>query len=252
MARSETAPPALSASTSRPRKRPLAALIVGLIPGVGQWYVGQNAKGFALFFTALFLVSSPAPEFVLFAVALGGIDAYVLAKRLRAGDAIKPWQWFWSKTPQRVWQVIQVSKTGTSQEAAGNEENIIDNSRSGSKLTRTLKVSKEWSCTYTVQHEHSRTTIDTKSIRLSRGATKGYTVEDVVRDNYASTHGMKRVHEETVQIEVPPFKKVRVRLQWKNLLENGVVLIADQYDEEIELPYSVTVGVTFDQVQLDD
>jgi hypothetical protein len=80
---------------------------------------------------------------------------------------------------------------------------------------------------------------------------KSRSVEDVLRDKYSYSYGTKHTYAEDIQIEVPPFKRVKVLLKWKNILEVGTIVLQNQRGERIDLPFSIVVGVTFDQAQLD-
>ncbi len=70
-----------------------AAILSLFIPGTGQIYIGQTAKGIAL------LVGG----FLAFGWLCGllvpviGVDAYMMADRLSEGKGIRPWQFFWEK-----------------------------------------------------------------------------------------------------------------------------------------------------------
>ena len=152
----------------------------------------------------------------LIIIPLGIIDACILAQRLQRGDSIAPWECFWNRKPSTasIWNISEIIKKGRSQEPiAGVEERFIDNSRSGSTVTKTLTVTREWSCTYTIEHH---------------------------------------VHQENVEVVIPPFKKMRVSLNWKNILEIGTIVLQDQYHTRIELPFAIVIGVTFDQTQIDE
>ncbi len=83
-------------------KSPAVAALLGLIPGVGQMYVGQPAKGAAL------LVATLAAFVVLgvlswglycFCVApivpfVSAFDAALIAKRVNDGEQVDPWRFF--------------------------------------------------------------------------------------------------------------------------------------------------------------
>ncbi len=83
-------------------KSPAVAALLGLIPGVGQMYVGQPAKG------ATLLVASATAYIVLgimswglFCVCvapivpfLSAFDAALIARRVNDGEQVSPWQFF--------------------------------------------------------------------------------------------------------------------------------------------------------------
>jgi hypothetical protein len=156
-------------------------------------------------------------------------------------------------SPPKRQQLSDVIKKGRAQQLIhGVEEHVIDNSRSGSTVTKTLTVTREWACTYTIEHQHDHKTVDTSTIQVRDGVTKARSVENALRNRFAYTHGSKHVYQENVEVVIPPFKKMRVLLNWKNILEVGSVVLRDQYDAGIELPFAIVIGVTFDQAQIDE
>jgi hypothetical protein len=94
------------------RQKPwLAFLVSFLLPGGGQLYNRQFLKG-ALFLGALaaitgtwyfgqvvahpgvFTIQNRAHKSIILSIFVFSIDAYLVAVRLRCGDAVHPWQWF--------------------------------------------------------------------------------------------------------------------------------------------------------------
>jgi predicted amidophosphoribosyltransferase len=80
---------------SNPPKDPtmVAALSVIPFPCLGQMFLGQMAKGFTMLIVT-YVLSFFGIGLLL--VPLSAIDAYCLAKVLRDGGSIGPWDFFWS------------------------------------------------------------------------------------------------------------------------------------------------------------
>ncbi|MBM3774546.1 MAG: hypothetical protein FJW37_05215 [Acidobacteria bacterium] len=233
-----------------PPKQPVIAALLSILPGVGQLYIGQKKKG-----ATMLLLSIAVYPTAIVIIPLGILDAYILTQRLRQGRAIEPWECFWQrKFPAgSVWRVSEIVKKGRAQQAIpGVEERVIDNSRSGSTVTKTLTVSREWSCTYSVEHQREHRTTDTSTIRVREGVTRNRSVEDALRDKFAYTHGARQVYQENLEVTIPPFKKMRVILHWKNILEVGDMVLRDQHGTTVQLPFAIVIGVTFDQTQIDE
>jgi hypothetical protein len=138
------------------------------------------------------------------------------------------------------------------EQPVGTDSKVLDNSRSESTLTRSLKVSREWSCTYSVEHERTHRTVDTKSLRIRDSGERSRTIEDILRDRFGYVEGRRQTYEENVQVVAPPRKKVTVLFHWKNILEVGVVVLQNQFEQTAELPFAIVVGLTFDQEHYDD
>jgi hypothetical protein len=64
----------------------MALLNLIALPGLAQFVVGQTTKG--IFLMLCYPFAGPLVR------ALSAADAYYVAKRLRAGHAIRPWRWF--------------------------------------------------------------------------------------------------------------------------------------------------------------
>lgn len=246
------------APLARSRRSPALASALSIVPGTGQHYIGQAHKGAAcltgtMMLTAVCVPIAPLNVIVyLICIAFTGLDAFVLARRLDSGGTLQAWQWFWSKELAPAWTVAEVRRLGRTEQPIGREAKVLDNSRSASKLIRTLNVTREWSYTYTVEHERACKTVDTKSIALKDGAQRTRSVEDALRNRLSYAQGERQVYEEHVQVEVPPFRKVTAVFRWKHVLEVGVVVLESQVGERVELPFSIVVGITFDQEHVDD
>ena len=79
---------------SNPPKNPIIAAVLSLLllGGVGQMYFGQMKKGIILI-VATVVLSCIGIGVVI--PILGAVDAYMLAEKLKKGEAIGDMQWFW-------------------------------------------------------------------------------------------------------------------------------------------------------------
>ena len=81
----------------RPVNAPLAAVMSFLVPGLGQIYLGQVAKG--LFFLALIFIGPITGGLSHIVLAIyAAMEAFSLAKRRRAGEPITSWGTLWDPT----------------------------------------------------------------------------------------------------------------------------------------------------------
>jgi hypothetical protein len=79
-------PPAVAANAPTPW---IAGVLSLLLPGVGQIYAGQTAKGAVLLAVAFFTCAGGG---LLSIVA--ALDAYAVAGRRQRGEALRDWQFF--------------------------------------------------------------------------------------------------------------------------------------------------------------
>ena len=79
---------------SNPPKNPIIAAILSflLLGGVGQIYLGQTKKGIIIIVASVVLA---CVGIGLVIPILGAVDAYMLAEKLKNGEAIGDMQWFW-------------------------------------------------------------------------------------------------------------------------------------------------------------
>jgi hypothetical protein len=71
------------------------ALLSGLcLAGIGQMIMGQVLKGFTILFGAMILSLVTGGIAIPFIWAFGGIDAYMIAKKLNNGQSVGKWEFF--------------------------------------------------------------------------------------------------------------------------------------------------------------
>lgn len=83
-------------SPSDPPKDPvLMGLLSGCcIAGLGQILIGQTAKGVLIMLSSLVLGALTAGLSMIITWPAGGIDAYMIAQKLKEGKTVGKWEWF--------------------------------------------------------------------------------------------------------------------------------------------------------------
>jgi hypothetical protein len=133
----------------------------------------------------------------------------------------------------------------------GDEVRLIDNSKSSVEVSRRLTVTQEWLQSYVVEYERSGTTHGELAIGPSAVGAR-LSAESKLRDHYSISGQIRKTHTEEVSVAVPAHVKLRIQLHWKQICQTGLVRLRDDQDRETSLPFSVAVGVTFDQTQIDE
>jgi len=82
-----------------PSDPPKDPLLMGLlsgccIAGLGQMILGQVAKGVVILLGAMVIGALTAGVGILVTWPLGGIDAYLVAKKLKDGKSVGQWEFF--------------------------------------------------------------------------------------------------------------------------------------------------------------
>lgn len=147
-------------------------------------------------------------------------------------------------------RVIGMRETGQFEESLGEEVRTIDNRRSPTAVSRSVRASRDWTRNLQVGEDHKRKYGAEAGADLHFVEIKGR-VEAEVKRNYAIEVGTTHSFEEEFHIEVPQRTALRVILHWKRIWQRGVVRLAGPDGTEIEVPYQVVVNVTFDQVVQD-
>jgi hypothetical protein len=132
--------------------------------------------------------------------------------------------------------------------ALGDETRVIDNSRSSSPTVRTMRLTKEWTKSYTLDMERA-TTVKGSAALTVLAALKAEAERTVTRQYSASTED-RRSFEEEVTLTIGAGIRSEVVFSWKEIRQSGTIMLASG-GTVVEIPFEVVVGVTFDQRQVD-
>ncbi len=149
-----------------------------------------------------------------------------------------------------------ILETERVEEFLGSEQRLIDNSNSSTNLTRKFTITKEWSQSYTIEYENATTRggeggVGLQLFNLNLGNLK-LTTQSNLKEKYSISESSKQTYGEEIVIQIPPYTKLRVFFQWKRLWQHGLIRFNDRNGAEFEVPFRVVVGVTFDQMQVDE
>jgi hypothetical protein len=145
-----------------------------------------------------------------------------------------------------------IVETQRVEEPLGEEMREIDNSQSTIGISRTISVSREWTQSCVLERETTGTAGGEIGLPGDWLVALKATAEIAVRKRYSITTEEKRTYTEELTITVPGNKRVRVALKWKQLWQCGTVLVRqDGGRNEVQIPFRVCVGPTFDQSAVD-
>lgn len=151
---------------------------------------------------------------------------------------------------------LTILETERVEEFLGAEQRLIDNSNSATNLTRKFTISKEWSQSYTIEYENTTNrsgegSVGLQLLNFNLGNLK-LTAQNSLKEKYSISESSKQTYGEEIVIEIPPHTKLRVFFQWKRLWQSGLIKFKDRHGAEFEVPFRVVLGVTFDQMQVDE
>ena len=216
--------------------------------GAGQIYLGQEKKGWLIIFFSV--VTSPIiiGEII---IILGMIDAYVIAKRIKENGSVTEWEFFWHRKAKSIWKVLKIEPVGFSEKFIGSEPRRYFNANSPAPVNHTFRGKKEWSQSYSIEKEKAHSTTSVIDPKITDSAIISRSIQDVFREKYSYVENKKSIFEEDVTVSVPPGKNIQVELLWKYVIENWVVIVIDQYNQQIEIPVSFIAKISFDQRQFE-
>ncbi|MCP4111371.1 MAG: hypothetical protein GY749_38550 [Desulfobacteraceae bacterium] len=149
-------------------------------------------------------------------------------------------------------KILGIIETDRVEENLGTDRKIIDNSKSSVKLIRKFSINKEWSKIYSIEYEKGQIDNTMLNIGIDKLANIKADFEKTIRKQYVISEERREVYSEEVEIEVPGSIKLTMLLQWKRIWQCGFIKFINQNNEELRVPFRVAVGVTFDQLQLDE
>lgn len=145
--------------------------------------------------------------------------------------------------------LTQVVESERSEEPIGDETRVIDNLHSDAQVTRSMKVTKEWTMAYHLEAETDRVRGGGLQLGPAWAGVKAQ-AEETVRQTYGISGQTRQLYEEQITVTVQARQMLRLDLQWKRILQRGNVRVLDGEGRTVsEMPFEVVVGVTFDQRQ---
>ena len=154
-----------------------------------------------------------------------------------------------SKTTAPVDESFEIIETVRSEEFLGEDRRIIDNSASAAGTMRKFAFTKEWSKSYRLEFEQARSAGAEFSLGASDAGLK-LSSENKLQSTYAVSRDTKETCAEEVSCEAPGRSILTIVVRWKRIWQHGYVEVS-RPDAKIRIPFRVTVGMTFDQRQID-
>lgn len=232
----------------RPTYSVLLSILFG---GVGQIFLGQVKKGIVIIVVAIIgLILFVIPGIIV--IFLGMVDAYKIAKRLQHGQKVKEWEFFWTRKAKSKWGISEIVVVGTKlEEDQSPEEWEVDNSTGSCTTTYQRTFSKEWTKSLSIDSEEIHRNSKEIGVKVSQVSEVMNHAESELRKKYVLAGELKQKHESNQEIQVLPYKRVRVFSRWIRVVEFGKVVFIDQYGQTMEMPYNTVVGMKFEQTQRD-
>lgn len=228
-------------------------------PGSGQplqvaldgQFVGRVANGGSLAFQA-----SPGSHAVVAGRSVPFRFDAVAGERVELVTRVEMWR-------VRIWRPeasappeVSASLAGTVIEGTryevplGDEACVIDNAKSTAAITRVVRLTREWTRTYTINVERATTRRGSGGLHIGVLDLKAE-AERTLSKTYEWIAGKRETFEEEVTLTVAPRTCCKVIFSWKEIRQKGVVQFTGG-GSQVRIPYEVVARITFDQQQIDD
>lgn len=162
------------------------------------------------------------------------------------------YRWRIYSTSPPIVEVLGIIEMERHEEPIGEERRLIDNSKSSTKLTRKISISREWTKTYSIEYEKSQIDGTEVDIGVSESVGIKASSEETIRKQYSISEEVKETYLDEVEVEVSGFTKLSLAFHWKRIWQHGFIRLCTQNDKELNIPFRIAVGITFDQLQIDE
>jgi hypothetical protein len=161
------------------------------------------------------------------------------------------WAVFSEKTPalSAAEPTVQIVETEQTAERFRVDTMCLDNRGGTSPLRRSVTKSQEWSRSYEITSEESKTADRSVSLPLSAGSL-GVKAERALRNGYQLSEDKKAVLTDTFDFEVPANTLREVSFIYKQVWQHGFLRI-EENGETREAPFRVAVRLEVDLAQND-
>jgi hypothetical protein len=138
-------------------------------------------------------------------------------------------------------QVLGVTETHRSEEPIGTDTRRIDNTSGTGRLTRTIRVTKEWTRMVSLDlHESGNIIVGVNWLALKAS------IEQTLEHTYAISVSRREESAEEISVEIEPGADATIILTWKRIWQHGLAHVPAQ-GRQVNVPFRMAVGVTFDQ-----
>ncbi|MBG0567386.1 hypothetical protein [Actinoplanes aureus] len=143
-------------------------------------------------------------------------------------------------------RVLDIVETGRVERPVGTDTRKIDNSGSGSDVTRNIKASRRWTQSCGVEMESLRTRSGGVDFSVADFLSLKGSLETQVRKLYSISTEQEQTFEEEIGVTVPPHTALVVVMEWKRIAQQGRIRLTVPQRGIVELPFEIDLGITFD------
>ncbi|RSM43830.1 hypothetical protein DMA12_18360 [Amycolatopsis balhimycina DSM 5908] len=140
---------------------------------------------------------------------------------------------------------------GRSEEPLGTETRRIDNSASNSTSIRRIRAQRSWIRKQELLFEKLKKRSVTGGVEVANVLNLRGALEETVKQSQTSVTQAEEIFEEQIELTIPARTAVDILLHWKQVWQEGLLIVTTSTGETYEVPYREVVGITFDQQNRD-
>ena len=147
---------------------------------------------------------------------------------------------------------ITITETIRTEEPIGEEVRTFDQSRTTASSEETISLSHTSEWTATVDTSKGMTVGGTGQAKvMGLGSVQG-TIEANLTKRYLKTWKAATSRHQSTKVNVPAGRKVKVTVRWKRIWQEGKVTLRARDGSLVNVPFRVTVGLSFDKQTEDE
>jgi hypothetical protein len=162
-------------------------------------------------------------------------DRFATLRALERGESIEALDKF-------AWEIVEGPLLV---EPTGETFYVEDNSGSSVSSLRVHKVENEWTRTVIVGSDFTQTKGVALQIGVSLLALEAK-LESAVTSRFSVKQGERRLIAQEVQVQVPAYSRLEVRVAWKMIWQTGVIRVTGRR-KTIEIPFRFAHSQEFDR-----
>jgi hypothetical protein len=161
----------------------------------------------------------------------------------------KEWTVFVHGSNNKV-EAVDVTYARRTPVALGYDDYIRDNHTGTETMMASITVFRSSSQKFEISWEEARTIGTTKDVRLmSRyaGSEVQRKVEDELKSHLSGSSETRQGVEQILQVPIPAYSRLNIRLHWKQIWQEGQIVVQFADGTTVQIPYRSPVDLTFDQ-----
>lgn len=140
-------------------------------------------------------------------------------------------------------------ETHRTEEQVGVDYRTVENPSRGTSVTRSLRISREWTRSWSVGFDETSSSRRTGHLGPEWVRIQSDVGAEIKR-MYSISSEQREEYSEEVTLQIGPQSAVRLAISWKRIWQHGHAVDRTQANN-LEIPFKVVTAITFDQILSD-